>query len=182
MYREQAQTFAHTHGVDPLEAAAALLAVHVGDPGPAPRHNESDQADGGAELGAGPDGDFTATFSRSSGTGEDRPLNRRKPGRTSRGTVYRVAVGRTHGVRPEAIVGAITGEGGLHGRDLGKIDIYSRFSLVEINADVGPQAKRRLDRAVVAGQRMRLRPDDGPSKHRKTYRSTAAPHRTSRRG
>ena len=48
------------------------------------------------------------------------------------GQRYRVAVGHTHGVRPGGIVGAITAEGGLNGKDLGRIDIYDTFSTVEI--------------------------------------------------
>ncbi|MEK8228969.1 DbpA RNA binding domain-containing protein [Oerskovia sp. M15] len=41
-------------------------------------------------------------------------------------------MGHTHGAQPSGIVGALTNEGGLNGKDLGKIDIFPSFSLVDI--------------------------------------------------
>ncbi|WP_173406178.1 DbpA RNA binding domain-containing protein, partial [Actinotalea ferrariae] len=78
-----------------------------------------------------------------------------------RGTRYRLAVGHRHGVRPEAVVGALTGEGGLTGRDIGKIDIFSGFTLVEITASLGEESLRRIAAARVAGQPLRIRLDEG---------------------
>jgi ATP-dependent RNA helicase DeaD len=43
-----------------------------------------------------------------------------------------ISVGRDAGVRPQDLVGAITGETHLSGRDLGSIEITQRFSLVEV--------------------------------------------------
>ncbi|WP_225754551.1 DEAD/DEAH box helicase [Actinotalea sp. Marseille-Q4924] len=77
------------------------------------------------------------------------------------GTRYRLAVGHRHGVRPEAVVGALTGEGGLTGRDIGKIDIFSGFTLVEITASLGEETLRRIAAARVAGQPLRIRVDEG---------------------
>jgi ATP-dependent RNA helicase DeaD len=77
------------------------------------------------------------------------------------GTRYRLAVGHRHGVRPEAVVGALTGEGGLTGRDIGKIDIFSGFTLVEITATLGEDTLRRIAAARVAGQPLRIRVDEG---------------------
>ncbi|MBC7289780.1 MAG: DEAD/DEAH box helicase [Actinotalea sp.] len=78
-----------------------------------------------------------------------------------RGTRYRLAVGHRHGVRPEAVVGALTGEGGLTGGDIGKIDIFSGFTLVEITAALGEDSLRRIAAARVAGQPLRIRVDEG---------------------
>lgn len=75
---------------------------------------------------------------------------------------YRVAVGRTHGARPEHIVGAMTKEGGLRGADLGKIDIFGSFSLVEIAGDIAPETFRRIGGARVAGRPLRIALDRGP--------------------
>ena len=161
-YRDLLATYVLEHDVDPLEAASALVALAVGDDGPIPwRERESD--DGGTgEFGAARfDSERPAKVARDN-QGERRDRGTYSPGRSPRGTVYRVAVGHTHGARPEAIVGAITGEGGLRGSDLGKIDIFSSFSLVEITADVSPETTRRIGAARVAGQLLRIRPDDGP--------------------
>jgi ATP-dependent RNA helicase DeaD len=78
------------------------------------------------------------------------------------GTRYRVAVGHTHGARPEHIVGAITKEGGLRGADLGKIDIFASFSLVEIAGDMSAETFRRIGGARVAGRPLRIALDKGP--------------------
>ncbi|MDQ2737201.1 MAG: DEAD/DEAH box helicase, partial [Actinomycetota bacterium] len=58
----------------------------------------------------------------------NRPDRPRKRDAVPAGPRYRVAVGHAHGVRPAGIVGAITAEGGLTGRDLGRIDIFDTYS------------------------------------------------------
>ena len=78
---------------------------------------------------------------------------------------YRVEVGKKDGVRPGAIVGAITGEGGINGSDLGRIDIYPSFSLVEISGDLTPATVGRISKARVAGRALRIREDEGPGQH-----------------
>ncbi|WP_277049830.1 DEAD/DEAH box helicase [Ruania albidiflava] len=143
---------------DLLDAAAALLARSVGDDGPQRARDEEEIP--------------THRFDSDTGRFADRDQRRNGPRGGSRsggpaqfsgpGTVYRVAVGHTHGVRPQDIVGAITGEGGLRGSDLGKISIFSRFSLVQITTEVGAESLRRIGAARVAGQQLRIRPDEGP--------------------
>ncbi|CAM3267704.1 DEAD/DEAH box helicase [Occultella aeris] len=159
-YREQLAEFllnaVDTPAGDPLDVASALLALAVGDAGPKPWREGEESAD--SEFSARFDTERPERVAR--GAHEERrvPTRHRASGA---GTVYRVAVGHTHGARPQDIVGAITGEGGLRGSDLGKIDIFSRFSLVEISADVSPEASRRIGNARVAGQALKIRPDEG---------------------
>jgi hypothetical protein len=43
-----------------------------------------------------------------------------------------VGAGRTSGIRPQDLVGAITGESNLSGREIGSIEIADRFSLIEV--------------------------------------------------
>ncbi len=52
-------------------------------------------------------------------------------------------------MRPQDLVGAITGESGLTGRDIGAIEIADRFSLVEV-----PEAAAD---EVIAALRRRIR-------------------------
>jgi ATP-dependent RNA helicase DeaD len=167
LYREAVERFLGDHGVDAAELAAALLAAAVGDAGPRPRDEEEATVPAGRGPGAATPGSFeSARFDGEhpvGARGERPPRAKDRPGtRRVAGTVYRVAVGHEHGARPEAIVGAITGEGGLRGSDLGKIDIYRSFSLVEIGADLGPEAARRIGAARVAGRPLRIRLDGGP--------------------
>ena len=61
------------------------------------------------------------------------------PAATGRGgpmTRLFIGAGRAAGVRAQDLVGAITGEAGLTGRQVGDIDISDRFSLVEVPEDL----------------------------------------------
>ena len=91
----------------------------------------------------------------------ERPEPRRKRTDGPAGPRYRVAVGRDHGVRPAGIVGAITGEGGINGKDLGRIDIFDTYSLVEIAAELSRAAFGRIAAATVSGQKLRIQLDAG---------------------
>src|SRR5699024_4019140 len=72
---------------------------------------------------------------------------------TERGyTSYKIGVGHTHGARPPGIVGALTGEGGLHGKDIGKIQIFPNFALVQIRGALPPEQMERISRAKVGGR------------------------------
>jgi hypothetical protein len=72
---------------------------------------------------------------------------------------YWVGVGRAHGAAPAAIVGAITGEGGLRGKDLGRIEMFGEYSLVEVAPALSRDTMRRIAKARVAGRALRFRPD-----------------------
>jgi ATP-dependent RNA helicase DeaD len=158
-----------------VELAATLLALAVGDDGPrmraAQEEYEREQAEGRAARQAretrkhevsdrGARGDRYDRDRRPARDGEDRPLTRgiRRP---AAGTRYRVAVGHKDGVNPGGIVGAITGEGGLTGSDVGKIDIFPSFSLVDITAPLDEGQLDRLSRARVAGRALRITVDRG---------------------
>ncbi len=62
-----------------------------------------------------------------------------KRDRTARADSDRVRLyvsgGKSAGIRPKDLVGAIAGESGLAGRDIGPIDIQDRFSLVSVPSD-----------------------------------------------
>jgi ATP-dependent RNA helicase DeaD len=143
------------------ELAAALLALAAGDDGveraPAvePASFEKDRK----------------TKVRSAAGERPRPTSDR-PGRAARppfGRRYRVAVGHRDGVRPAGIVGAITGEGGVNGKDLGKIDIFDTFSTVEIAADLSPAALGRIASAKVSGRSLRIEPDRDDQQGRRPW-------------
>ena len=152
-------------GQDAAELAAVLAALAVGDPGPGATPPEDLTASPLQTARGAQDDDGRISF-----TSEERA--RTAVRRAATGTRYRVAVGHTHGARPEAIVGAITGEGGLTGKDLGKIDIFSTFSLVDITAEMTPEILRRIGGAKVGGRPLRIELDRGP-RGRSAARTTA---------
>lgn len=155
MYRSAVAAYLTETGMDPAELAANLAAIAIGDDGPTAAP-EVDLTPQHASRGAVRTDDGRVSFA-------DADRSPQRPSRRpTSGTRYRVAVGHTHGARPEAIVGAITGEGGLRGADLGKIDIFASFSLVEISAELSAETFRKIGGAHVAGRPLRISVDRGP--------------------
>jgi ATP-dependent RNA helicase DeaD len=65
--------------------------------------------------------------------------------------------GRSSGVRPADIVGAIANEAGVPGSAIGSIDIYDRFSFVEVPEQYRQQVLKRMDGATIRSQDVRIR-------------------------
>jgi ATP-dependent RNA helicase DeaD len=86
--------------------------------------------------------------------GNDRP---RGPG----GAAARVFVGagRDAGIRPGDLVGAITGETGLTGRDIGAIEIHQRFALVEVPESAADEVVQALRATMIKGRKATVRRD-----------------------
>ena len=68
-----------------------------------------------------------------------------------------VGVGRVAGIRPQDLVGAITDESGVSGRDIGAIEIPDRFSLVEVPEDAAEHVIRTLRATTIKGRRANVR-------------------------
>ncbi|WP_369055871.1 DEAD/DEAH box helicase [Kineococcus terrestris] len=121
------------------------------------------------EATGGPDGDEEdipqerpATGPARSGGPDGRGRGRGPAGRRGdSGPVARlfVGMGRSAGVRPQDLVGAIAGESSLTGRDVGAIEIAERFSLVEVPADRAEEVIRGLRGATLRGKRPTVRRD-----------------------
>ncbi|MEX2570020.1 MAG: DEAD/DEAH box helicase [Gemmatimonadota bacterium] len=75
-----------------------------------------------------------------------------------------ISAGRTAGIRPKDLVGAITGEAGVTGRQIGTIEIGDRSSTVEVEADAAPEVLDALRQTRIKGKKVTVRPDrgDGP--------------------
>jgi ATP-dependent RNA helicase DeaD len=71
--------------------------------------------------------------------------------------IYQISVGRAHRAKPGSIVGAIAGEGGLDHKQIGRIDIRSDHSLVELPANLPNDVLGRLQQTKVAGRPLRIR-------------------------
>src|SRR5690625_145121 len=116
LYRELIAEFLAEGTMEASELAAVLAAMTVGDDGPGARPEDEEFTGATLAGGQGPRG------------GGPKPEH----GYTS----YRIGVGHSHGARPPSIVGAITGEGGLDGKDVGKISIFGNFALVQIRGEL----------------------------------------------
>jgi len=67
-----------------------------------------------------------------------------------------VGAGRQKGIRPKDLVGAITGEAGISGSQIGTIYIADKYSLVEIAEDVSDQVYRAMKSAMIKGKKVKV--------------------------
>ena len=70
-----------------------------------------------------------------------------------------IGVGRRAGIRPQDLVGAITGETRVSGREIGAIEIADRFSLVEVPRSAATEVINRLRQTTIKGRRATVRRD-----------------------
>ncbi len=130
----------------------SLMALSVRDPGPQaneePEHLTTRFENDGRERGA-----------------EKKRKRSSAPTFAHRGVMYRIEVGKRDGVSAGSIVGAITGEGGISGSQLGKIDIFPSFSLVELQHELDEKTRGRIGRARVSGRALNIAKDSGPKRN-----------------
>jgi ATP-dependent RNA helicase DeaD len=68
-----------------------------------------------------------------------------------------VGTGRSAGIRPQDLVGAITGESDLSGSDIGAIEIADRFSLVEVPESAADDVVSALRHTSIKGRKTTIR-------------------------
>src|SRR5487761_1688342 len=92
-----------------------------------------------------------------------RGQRRGRPG-TAGTTRLFVGTGRASGVRPQDLVGAITGESYLSGGDIGAIEIADRFSLVEVPESAADDVVAALRQASIKGRKTTVRRERYPAR------------------
>jgi ATP-dependent RNA helicase DeaD len=70
-----------------------------------------------------------------------------------------VGVGRSGGVRPKDLVGAIANETRLSGKDIGAITITENFSIVEIPESAVDEVVSTMKRTTIKGKKTKVRRD-----------------------
>ncbi len=88
------------------------------------------------------------------------PQRERKTGDEQMQT-YRIEVGRKHGVEPGNIVGAISNEGKLNSRDIGRIRLFDQFSLVDLPKNLSADTLHKLKGVWVCDEQLQISPDSG---------------------
>jgi ATP-dependent RNA helicase DeaD len=81
----------------------------------------------------------------------------RKRGPKGDTTRLYIGAGRSAGIRPQDLVGAIAGESSLTGRDIGAIEIADRFSLVEIPRPAAEEVIGALRGTLIKGRKATVR-------------------------
>ena len=93
---------------------------------------------------------------------KDRKTNRKKDAGRERGpmTLYRIEVGREHGVGPGNIVGAITNEADLNNDQIGRINIFDKFSTILLPSELNADVINHLKHVYVSGQALGISKSD----------------------
>jgi ATP-dependent RNA helicase DeaD len=82
---------------------------------------------------------------------------RSAPASGARMTKLFVGAGRSAGIRPGDLVGAIAGETRLSGRDIGAIEIADRFTLVEVPEAAADEVVTALRASTIKGKKPTIR-------------------------
>jgi len=77
---------------------------------------------------------------------------------------FRIEVGRTHGVEPGNIVGAISNEGKMDSKDIGRIRLFDQFSLVDLPKNLSEDVLHKLKGVWVCDEQLQISPDSGSYK------------------
>ncbi|MTV37584.1 DEAD/DEAH box helicase [Duganella radicis] len=72
---------------------------------------------------------------------------------------YRIEVGYQHGVKPGNIVGAIANEGGIDSKNIGRIEIFDDFTVLDMPDTLSKEALELMAGIRVAGQALRISVD-----------------------
>ena len=160
-YRTIVETL--TDEADPIEVALAAVKLVHEQANPADADEEEipeaklrrPRDDRGRDGGGPRDGGYD----RGRGRDDRAPKGPRKGGARGGGDVVRLffPVGRAARIGPGDLVGAITGETSLQGRDIGAIEITEKFSLVEVPAAAVDEVIGAMKGATIRGRRVNVR-------------------------
>lgn len=74
-----------------------------------------------------------------------------------------MGIGERDGLRRNDLVGAITGEAGIAGTQIGKIVMRDSHSVVEVDSSVATQVIRKMNGAAIKGRKVQVREDREPA-------------------
>ncbi len=125
----------------------------------------------------GPRREFDGPGSRErSGERGDRPERSARPERPrprrdgdAQLETYRVEVGHAHQIKPGNLVGAIANEAGIDSSFIGRIEIFERYSTVDLPRDLPGDLIEHLAQAKIGGKTLRISKlaDDRSNRSRK---------------
>jgi len=69
-----------------------------------------------------------------------------------------INIGKKQGVRPGDILGAIAGESGMPGKLVGSIDMYDKYTFVEVPTDRAKEVLSAMDHAKIKGKMVNVEP------------------------
>ncbi len=103
----------------------------------------------------------------------DRSKGRRSTSDSAMQT-YRIEVGKVHGVQPGNIVGALSNEGKIDSRSIGRIGICDDFSLIDLPQGLDQETLHKLKKIYVCDEQLQLTPYGGDNS---SVRKSRAPRK-----
>jgi ATP-dependent RNA helicase DeaD len=147
------EQYQHEHNISALEIAAALAKIAQGDTPLLIQAPPKKAKDGKREFERDAKSEKRERFEKPF---EDRKPRRERGASTIEMEVFRIEVGRDHGVKPGNIVGAIANETGLDGEHIARIKIEDSYSTVELPAGMPKELFMELKKVRVAGQQLNI--------------------------
>ncbi|MFZ9986130.1 MAG: DEAD/DEAH box helicase [Candidatus Nanopelagicales bacterium] len=90
-------------------------------------------------------------------SGPKREGKRPAPGKTR----LWLSLGRKSGIGPGDIVGAVTGETGLKGRDVGPVKVHEFYSLVDVPESKSRKVIKAMNHCTIRGRKVKVKIDQG---------------------
>jgi ATP-dependent RNA helicase DeaD len=135
------EQYQQEHDVPALEIAAALAKLSIGDRALLLQPEQNKPARARPEPGQ------RRERSERKGKPQSRPVEEGMER-------FRIEVGHQHKVKPGNIVGAIANEAGLDAQYIGRVDIHTDYSLVDLPVGMPKDVFQDLRKARVCGQRL----------------------------
>jgi ATP-dependent RNA helicase DeaD len=158
-------------GVDAADLAAALASLAQGKtPLLLAKRTEEPAAEPRPRLER-PDRGYRDQRDHRDDRGDDEPRRPRGP-RHGEQLLYRLAVGRSHGIKVGNIVGAIANVGGIQGSDINGVDIQRDETFVRLPEGIAPETLEKIGQVKIRGQLLAIRLADAgpaPQKKKKKY-------------
>ena len=114
--------------------------------------------------------------------GQDVSAKAPQRSRTEQTTSYRLEIGRSHGVEPGNIVGALSNEGRIDSRLIGRINIFQHFSLIDLLAPLDPAQLKRIKDIKINNQPLLISLDTRDSSSQDVQKNTNRAKRISGKG
>jgi ATP-dependent RNA helicase DeaD len=119
----------------------------------------------------------TALLRKRASVSEPRPSISASAGVPAAFAKLFLSVGQRDSISAREIVGTITGEAGVSGEQVGKVDIRDTFSIVEVAVDAAERVIRALNGTSLRGRSLRVDYDRKPVGTKRTMPTRRAPPR-----
>lgn len=144
-YTDMTQTLVG-EGFEESQIIAALIKIHIGK-----------QEEALENLNQYSEQDYNADRPERGDRGDrgDRGPSRRRRNDADTARIF-INLGKTAKIRPGDIVGAIAGETGIPGNSIGEIEIFDKFSFVNVPKDEAEKIVRIMSQSQIKGKKVNM--------------------------